>query len=55
MYTNPGPGPARYVIVMQPHTWSLIEALHGSDRGQIDPKELPRRHGVELVDETGIG
>jgi mannose-6-phosphate isomerase-like protein (cupin superfamily) len=51
-YTNPGPGPARYVIVMQPRTWSLIQALHGNDPSRVDAGELFRAHGAELVDET---
>lgn len=48
-YRNPDPAPCRYLIVMQPKTFALIEALHaGSDD---DPRELFRAHGAELIED----
>ena len=47
-YTNPDAAPCRYLIVMQPATAALIEALHSGSGA--DPRELFRAHRVELVD-----
>jgi mannose-6-phosphate isomerase-like protein (cupin superfamily) len=48
-YTNPGPGPVRYLLVMQPRTWALIQALHDVDRSTTDMDELFRTHGSVLM------
>jgi uncharacterized cupin superfamily protein len=49
-YSNPDPRPARYLLIMQPRTWSLIQALHG-DQSERPADELFRAHGAELLKE----
>lgn len=52
-FSNPAPSPARYLLVMQPRTWALLQALHPEERQGMDLVELFRAHGVEIVEETG--
>jgi ribosomal protein S18 acetylase RimI-like enzyme len=47
-YANPDPRPCRYLIVMQPKTVALIEALHSGSAS--DPRELFRAYDAELVE-----
>ena len=48
-YWNPGPGPARYLLVMRPRTWQLLEALHdGSERDARALRDLFLAYDVEL-------
>ena len=46
-YANPDPRPCRYLIVMQPKTAALIDALHAG--AGVDPAELFAAHDAELV------
>jgi mannose-6-phosphate isomerase-like protein (cupin superfamily) len=48
-FANPDPLPARYVLIMQPQTWSLIRALHGSSADEVDPTDVYRAHGAQLI------
>jgi mannose-6-phosphate isomerase-like protein (cupin superfamily) len=49
-YWNPGPGPARYLLVMAPATQRLIAELHATaDRSPAALQALFRRHGCELL------
>src|SRR5262245_11295089 len=48
-YWNPGPEPARYLLVMGARTYGLIQALHG-DRGGLTLHELFEQHGGELLE-----
>jgi hypothetical protein len=34
---------------MQPQTWSLIRALHGSSADEVDPTDVYRAHGAQLI------
>jgi mannose-6-phosphate isomerase-like protein (cupin superfamily) len=54
-YANPGPGPVRYLLVMQPRTWALIQALHGADRSATDLDGLFRTHGSVLLPDVRPG
>jgi mannose-6-phosphate isomerase-like protein (cupin superfamily) len=46
-YWNPGPDPARYLLVMTPRIHELIEALHSGDRS--DWHAIFREHQSELL------
>jgi mannose-6-phosphate isomerase-like protein (cupin superfamily) len=49
-YWNPGPDPARYVLVMTPRTLQLIETFHElPDRDPETVREHFRRYGCEIV------
>ena len=49
-FWNVGPGPARYLVVMRPDTYRLIEELHAtSDRSPEFLRALFARHGCELL------
>jgi mannose-6-phosphate isomerase-like protein (cupin superfamily) len=50
-FWNPAAEPARYLVVMTPNTFRLIEEIHTvHDRGPEALRELFRRHGCELVE-----
>ena len=46
-YWNPGPGPARYLLVMTPRIHALIEALHSGERS--DWAQIFAEHDSELL------
>jgi mannose-6-phosphate isomerase-like protein (cupin superfamily) len=46
-YWNPGPAPARYLLVMTPRIHRLIEALHGGERD--DYAAIFDEHDSELL------
>jgi mannose-6-phosphate isomerase-like protein (cupin superfamily) len=46
-YWNPGPGPARYLLVMAPRIHRLIEALHAGDR--TDYAAIFEEHDSDLM------
>lgn len=49
-YWNPGPEPARYLLVMGPQTAGLLRALHdGTGRDRAAVAALFREFGVELL------
>jgi mannose-6-phosphate isomerase-like protein (cupin superfamily) len=49
-FWNPGPGPARYLLVMSPRTRALIEGLHAlPDRERATLEAHFRWFGCELV------
>ena len=49
-FWNPGPGPARYLLVMTPRTLQLIETLHElPDRSPETLRGHFRRYGCEIV------
>jgi mannose-6-phosphate isomerase-like protein (cupin superfamily) len=49
-YWNPGPGPARYLLVMAPATQRLIAALHTmTDRSPATVRALYQEHGCDLL------
>lgn len=53
-YWNPGPGPARYLLVMTPNTRKLIDEIHTlSDRSFESLARLFERYGCELLRENG--
>lgn len=47
-YWNPGPEPARYLLVMGARTYELIQAIHAPGRGDL--RELFVQHGAELLE-----
>lgn len=49
-YWNPGPEPARYLLVMGARTYGLIQAIHSPDRGGLTLPELFARYGAELLE-----
>jgi mannose-6-phosphate isomerase-like protein (cupin superfamily) len=50
-YWNPRPTPARYLLVMGPRTYALIQAIHQArDRSPDALRRLFRAHGAELLD-----
>jgi len=49
-YWNAGPGVARYLLVMGPRTWAVLEALHdGSPRNGRAVSDLYLAHGIRLI------
>ena len=49
-YWNPGPGPARYLLVMTANTYRLIQAIHAAkDRSTPALRELFTRYDSELL------
>ena len=50
-YWNPGPGPTRYLLVMTPNIYALIQGIHGlTERTPGNLAELFQKHQSELVD-----
>ena len=49
-YWNPGTTAARYLLVMGPRTYALIEAIHERERTPAQLRELFHRYGAELLD-----
>jgi len=47
-YWNPGPEPARYLLVMGVRTYELIQAIHAPNRGDL--RELFVQYGAELLE-----
>ena len=48
-YWNPGPGPARYLLVMTSNIYSLIQDIHGlTERSPAALKAVFERHESEL-------
>jgi oxalate decarboxylase/phosphoglucose isomerase-like protein (cupin superfamily) len=51
-YWNPGPGPARYLLVMTASIFRLIQAIHAaSDRSPAALAALFRKYDSELLEE----
>jgi mannose-6-phosphate isomerase-like protein (cupin superfamily) len=51
-YWNPGPAPVRYLLVMTPNIYRLIQAIHAaSDRSPAALRALFREHDADLCDE----
>jgi mannose-6-phosphate isomerase-like protein (cupin superfamily) len=49
-FWNPGPGPARYLLLMGPRTARLVDALHdGTARDRAATASLFLEYGVELL------
>jgi mannose-6-phosphate isomerase-like protein (cupin superfamily) len=48
-FTNPSPVRARYLLIMRPRTWSLLQALHAPGSGNVDVSGIYRAHGAELA------
>lgn len=49
-YWNPGPGPARYLLVMTSNIYSLIQDIHGlTDRSPAALRVVFERHESELL------
>jgi mannose-6-phosphate isomerase-like protein (cupin superfamily) len=48
-FWNPAAEAARYLLVMTPATFRLIEAIHAADRDLETMRALYREHGCELV------
>jgi len=50
-YWNPGPGPTRYLLIMTPNIFGLIQDIHAmKDRSRPALEEVFRKHDSELVD-----
>jgi mannose-6-phosphate isomerase-like protein (cupin superfamily) len=49
-YWNPAPGPVRYLLIMTPNIYALIQGIHGmKERSPEALSALFKRHGSELV------
>jgi oxalate decarboxylase/phosphoglucose isomerase-like protein (cupin superfamily) len=49
-YWNPGPGPLRYLLIMTPNIFALIQNIHAlKDRAPATLKDLFQRHDSELL------
>jgi len=49
-YWNPGPGPARYLLVMTSNIYSLIQDIHGlTERSPEALRAVFERHDSELL------
>jgi mannose-6-phosphate isomerase-like protein (cupin superfamily) len=49
-YWNPGPGAARYLLIMTPNTYALIQAIHAlNDRTPALMRELFAKFDSELL------
>jgi len=49
-YWNPGPEPARYLLVMTSNIYSLIQDIHGmTERSPAALRTVFERHGSELL------
>ena len=50
-YWNPGPDPARYLLIMSPNIFGLIQEIHAmKDRSRPALEAVFLRHDSELVD-----
>lgn len=50
-YWNPGPGPTRYLLIMSPNIYSLIQDIHAlKDRSKSALEEVFKKHDSELVE-----
>ena len=50
-YWNPGPEPARYLLIMPPNIFGLIQEIHTlNDRSRPSLEAVFQRHDSELVD-----
>src|SRR5215470_19581137 len=50
-YWNPGPEPARYLLIMSPNIFGLIQEIHTlKDRSRPSLEAVFLRHDSELVD-----
>jgi mannose-6-phosphate isomerase-like protein (cupin superfamily) len=51
-YWNPGPGPVRYLLVMTPNIYSLIQDIHAmTERSPAALKAVFEKHDSERVEE----
>ncbi len=51
-YCNPGPGLVRYLLVMTPNIYSLIQELHSiTDRSPAALRAVFRKYDSEIVEE----
>jgi mannose-6-phosphate isomerase-like protein (cupin superfamily) len=41
---------ARYLLIMQPRTWLLLQALHDPASARPEASELYQAHGADLID-----
>jgi len=49
-YWNPGPEPARYLLIMSPNIFGLIQEIHAlKDRSRPALEEIFKKHDSELV------
>ena len=49
-YWNPGPGRLRYLLIMTPNTFSLIQGIHAlKERTPASLQQLFRKHDSELL------
>jgi len=49
-YWNPGPGPARYLLIMTPNIFRLIQGIHTlKERTPATLQQLFRNHDSELL------
>ena len=49
-YWNPGPGAVRYLLIMMPNTYALIQAIHAlTDRTPESMRELFAKYDSELL------
>jgi mannose-6-phosphate isomerase-like protein (cupin superfamily) len=49
-FWNPGPGRVRYLLIMTPNVFSLIEGLHAlKERTPASVQQLFRKHDSELL------
>lgn len=50
-YWNPGPGPARYLLVMTANIYRLIQEIHGmEERTPVALRALFKKYDSELMD-----
>jgi mannose-6-phosphate isomerase-like protein (cupin superfamily) len=50
-YWNPGPGAARYLLIMTPNIYGLIQEIHAmKDRSKPLLEEIFRKHDSKLVE-----
>jgi|SRR5689334_13568602 uncharacterized cupin superfamily protein len=50
-YRNPGPAPARYLLIMTPRIYSLIQAIHSlNDRSLPALRDVFAQHDAELME-----
>jgi mannose-6-phosphate isomerase-like protein (cupin superfamily) len=51
-YWNPGPGLVRYLLVMTPNTYSLIQDIHAmTERSPVAVRAVFEKHDSELIEE----
>ena len=54
-YWNPGPGPSRYLLVMTPNIFGLIQDIHAmEERTKPLLEEVFRKHRSELVEPSHV-